>query len=233
MVANDSETYDGSQTIGLIKNNKWVIEITNDSPIIEDGVVVFFNNYKLYKRSGNTNISFITDNCIKFHEASKEFFWNYKTGKTCEMKMTGEDKIVGFTGYKEKTLLNEKYIIIMENAYSSINSTCKIFDTDTMQFAKVFDTRYFDGGSVQVFSERLFFARRDRTADSTAEVGGFYDVNGNLVIDFSKFENKYDINAYPKRFIDGKTSFRVENESGKKFEITIDKQGNVLSETAV
>ena len=149
------------------------------------------------------------------------------------MKMTGEDKIVGFTGYKEKTLLNEKYIIIMENAYSSINSTCKIFDTDTMQFAKVFDTRYFDGGSVQVFSERLFFARRDRTADSTAEVGGFYDVNGNLVIDFSKFENKYDINAYPERFIDGKTSFRVENESGKKFEITIDKQGNVLSETAV
>lgn len=72
------------------------------------------------------------------------------------MKMNGEDKIVGFTGYKEKTLLNEKYIIIMENAYSYINSTCKIFDTDTMQFAKVFDTRYFDGGSVQVFSEGLF-----------------------------------------------------------------------------
>ena len=233
LVANDSETYDGSQSIGLIKNNKWVIEMTDDSPIIEDGVVVFFNNYKLYKRSGDTNISFITDNCIKFHEASKEFFWNYKTGKTCEMKMNGEDKIVGFTGYKEKTLLNEKYIIIMENAHSYINSTCKIFDTDTMQFAKVFDTRYFDGGSVQVFSEGLFFARRDRNADSNAEVGGFYDINGNLVIDFSKFEDKYKINRYPERFIDGKTSFRAKNASGKEFEITIDKQGNVLSETAV
>ena len=233
LVANDSETYDGSQSIGLIKNNKWVIEMTDDSPIIEDGVVVFFNNYKLYKRSGDTNISFITDNCIKFHEASKEFFWNYKTGKTCEMKMNGEDKIVGFTGYKEKTLLNEKYIIIMENAHSYINSTCKTFDTDTMQFAKVFDTRYFDGGSVQVFSEGLFFARRDRNADSNAEVGGFYDINGNLVIDFSKFEDKYKINRYPERFIDGKTSFRAKNASGKEFEITIDKQGNVLSETAV
>ena len=79
----------------------------------------------------------------------------------------------------------------------------------------------------------MFFAYREKNGDSNSIESGFYDVNGNLVIDFSKFEDKYDIKTYPERFIDGKTSFIVINASGKEFEITIDKQGNVLSETAV
>ena len=63
LVANDGEPYDGSQTIRLIKNNKWVIEMNDDSPIIEDGVVAFFNLYKYCHNAGKTNIILIDSQC--------------------------------------------------------------------------------------------------------------------------------------------------------------------------
>ena len=102
-----------------------------------------------------------------------------------------------------------------------------------MQYVKSFGPKYFN--YVKQYSEGLFYAERSIPDENgNIEELGFYDINGNLVLDFTEFYNKYfRIYEPPERFIDGKTSFRVENESGKKFEITIDKQGNVLSETAV
>lgn len=235
LVANDSETYDGSQTIGLIKNNKWVIEMTDDSPIIEDGVVAFFNLYKYCHNAGETNIILITDNCfVFFGDEDTDLLWNYSTGKT--YYMTAEEfsniSYVGhYLGHQGK-VLNEDLITIVVMETSTLLNT-EIFDTKTMQFVKSFGPKYFN--YVKQYSEGLFYAERSIPDENgNIEELGFYDINGNLVLDFTEFYNKYfDIYEPPERFIDGKTSFRVENESGKKFEITIDKQGNVLSETAV
>lgn len=236
LVANDSETYDGSQTIGLIKNNKWVIEMTDDSPIIEDGVVAFFKLYKYYRNAGKTTIVLITDNCFLFFgDKDTDLLWNYSTGKA--YYMTEEHAEIFYDGinigYQGK-VLNED-IITIEVSKGYTDKTCKIFDTKNMQYVKVFEPKYFS--YVKRYSDGLFFALRytpDENGNLRVHNFGFYDANGNLVLNFSEFYDKYyRINEPPEMFIDGKTSFRVENESGKKFEITIDKQGNVLSETAV
>lgn len=237
LVANDSKTYDGSQSIGLIKNNKWVIEMTDDSPLIKDSGVIFgYNNYK----NGSVYSAFelISDNCFKFTEYDEgSLFWNYETGKIYKMPDTFDDIVKNsIRNYFSNSpsgsdARSEELILIKEK--DKADYTFKIFNTRTMSIVKSFPKDYFVNRYVQEFSDGLFFAAREKNGDSNSIESGYYDVNGNLVIDFSKFEDKYNINTYPGRFIDGKTSFRVENESGKKFEITIDKQGNVLSETAV
>lgn len=237
LVANDSEAYDGSQSIGLIKNNKWVIEMTDDSPLIKDSGVIFgYNNYK----NGSVYSAFelISDNCFKFTEYDEgSLFWNYETGKIYKMPDTFDDIVKNsIRNYLSNSnsgsdSRSEELILFKENDKGDY--TFKIFNTRTMSIVKSFPKDYFVNRYVQEFSDGLFFAAREKNVDSNSIESGYYDVNGNLVIDFGKFEDKYNINTYPGRFIDGKTSFRVENESGKKFEITIDKQGNVLSETAV
>ena len=228
LVANDSKTYDGSQSIGLIKNNKWVIEMTDDSPLIKDSGVIFgFNFYKY----GASAFKLISDNCFKIIENNEEgsLFWNYETGKIYKMPDTFDGIVKDSLRNSDSNSLGEELILIRE--YDKWNSIYKIFSTKTMSIVKSFPPSYFNTNSIKEISDGLFFA--EQKTDGNSKVSGFYDVNGNLVIDFSKFEDKYDIKTYPERFIDGKTSFIVINASGKEFEITIDKQGNVLSETAV
>ena len=89
--------------------------------------------------------------------------------------------------------------------------------------------------SVGEFSEGLFFSIGyfdDKDGDGEKDkISGYRDVNGNLVIDLSRYNFDYASDTQP--FSNGRATFETRNEYGKKFEITIDKQGNVLSETAV
>lgn len=228
LVANDSKTYDGSQSIGLIKNNKWIIEMTDDSPLITDSGVIF--GFNLYKNGYSSPFKLISDNCFKITEYDEgSLFWNYETGKIFKMADTFESIVKDSLINSDSNSLGEELILIRE--YDKGNNIFKIFNTKTMSIVKSFPQNYFNTNSIKEISDGLFFA--EQKTDGNSKVSGFYDVNGNLVIDFSKFEDKYKINRYPERFIDGKTSFRARNASGKEFEITIDKQGNVLSETAV
>ena len=90
LVANDSETYDGSQSIGLIKNNKWVIEMTDDSPIIdENGLVYGFKYFTEFYIADVKEIfrgdvyNLVSDNCfvLSYDKDHNCIFWNFKTGK--------------------------------------------------------------------------------------------------------------------------------------------------------
>lgn len=209
LVANDGQGYDGKRTIGLIKNNEWLVKMTGDSPFESIDVK---GNYKLVK-----------DNCFLYNSYK---LWNFENGKTYKMDGTKEDKW---------GRLDEKIAIIFEiNRRTWSNYLIvEILNTDTMTIINELDENCFT--SVGEFSEGLFFSIGyfdDKDGDGEKDkISGYRDVNGNLVIDLSRYNFDYASDTQP--FSNGRATFETRNEYGKKFEITIDKQGNVLSETAV
>lgn len=214
LVANDGQGYDGKRTIGLIKNNEWLIKMTGDSPFESIDVK---GNYKLVK-----------DNCFLYNSYK---LWNFENGKTYKMENKSS------LGQKEDKWgrLDEKIAIISEINRSTWSNylIAEILNTDTMTIINELDENCFT--SVGDFSEGLFFSIGyfdDKDGDGEKDkISGYRDVNGNLVIDLSRYNFDYASDTQP--FSNGKATFETRNEYGKKFEITIDKQGNVLSETAV
>lgn len=214
LVANDGQGYDGKRTIGLIKNNEWLIKMTGDSPFESIDVK---GNYKLVK-----------DNCFLYNSYK---LWNFENGKTYKMENKSS------LGQKEDKWgrLDEKIAIISEINRSTWSNylIVEILNTDTMTIINELDENCFT--SVGDFSEGLFFSIGyfdDKDGDGEKDkISGYRDVNGNLVIDLSRYNFDYASDTQP--FSNGKATFETRNEYGKKFEITIDKQGNVLSETAV
>jgi len=223
LVANESQSYDSTQSIGLIKNNEWLIEMTNDSPIIdEDGTVYYFFNFKSdYDKyispdwnwnTYPTTYRLVSNNCFLLNGY---MLWNFETGKT--HMLTGDYR----SGYIfSEDVTDESYVmlkIVSENTHNEV--TYKILDINNMIVIKEFEEGcfYYAG----VFSEDLFYA--------VAYDGdtGFYDKSGNQIIDLSK----YNVTE-GGTFSDGKATIIAENDTGKEFEITIDKQGNVISEEA-
>lgn len=90
------------------------------------------------------------------------------------------------------------------------------------------------------YSEGLF-ACMNYTLD--VEANGFYNLKGEKVIDLSKYamaENTYKFNggvggpSGPVQslvFINGKCRFKITNDQGTDYYITIDKTGNVIDST--
>lgn len=216
LVANDGQGYDEKRTIGLIKNNEWLVKMTSDSPFKSIDVN---GTYKLVK-----------DNCFLYYNPynfdNSSTLWNFENGKTYKMESTKEDKW---------GRLDEKIAIISEIDRSTLSDylIVEILNTDTMTIINELDQNCFT--SVGEFSEDLFFSIGyfdDKDGDGEKDkISGYRDINGNLVIDLSRYNFNYASDTQP--FSDGKATFKTRNEYGKKFKITIDKPGNVLSETAV
>lgn len=214
LVANDGQGYDGKRTIGLIKNNEWLFKMSSDTPFESIDVK---GTYKLVK-----------DNCFLYNSY---ILWNFENGKSYKMENKSN------FGSKEDKWgrLDEKIAIISEINRSTWSNylIVEFLNTDTMTIISELDQNCFT--SVGEFSEGLFFSIGyfdDKDGDGEKDkISGYRDVNGNLVIDLSRYNFDYASDTQP--FSDGKATFETRNEYGKKFEITIDKQGNVLSETAV
>lgn len=78
-----------------------------------------------------------------------------------------------------------------------------------------------------VYSEGLFFAN---TLDYEP---GFFDIQGNLIIDLSEYEMEdvsYTTYFNAPYFKDGKAEILIENEGGSVFKGTIDKNGKLVGE---
>lgn len=223
LVANESHTYDSRQSVGLIKNNEWLINMTSESPIIDEktGSIYYFSSFKdeyeMYGQNIQQLYELVTDNCFLLNNY---ILWNFETGKTYKTYTSNNN---------ERFILNvnvtdESKVIINEKNSNSF----KLLDTNSMAIVKEFDNNQISD-RVEPFAEGMFFANgytNDLDGDGyNDEVSGFYDENGNLVIDLSQ----YNV-TYGGVFSEGTATIKAENNTGKSFEITIDKNGNVISE---
>lgn len=248
LVACESSSFEGTDKIGVIKNGKWLVEPTTDCPFIQDGVILSFEDYKSKLQSGiepyidwaEHAYLFINDTCFcvatEDGYSMGDFFYNVIWNVETNQSFNSDGYGYGFNILWHYDKSTDVYTVLGEHDNNILIKTINdgninILDTKTMT-VKVIDGKN-DASSIAPISEGLFYAVR---FNENKNEKGFYDATGNLVIDLSKYywiTPELDGLKNSPHFFNGKCIFEAKNEAGKKFKITIDKTGKVLSETLI
>ncbi|MEE0946064.1 MAG: hypothetical protein U0M42_04440 [Acutalibacteraceae bacterium] len=236
LVANEKEDYSGTQIeMGIIKNNDWIIPLSSKVPFVsETGLLLGAKgNFKgsIYEKSYAV-FNFVGAGCFVY----KNIIWNGNTNRFYEA-----DEEICISTHMVKG--NIKYNINNEGLFiiSKYGKNYKLLNANDMSVKDI--NLKEDGYKIHYcfpYSEGLF-ACMNNTHD--LETNGFYDINGNKVIDLSKYNlarNTYTISniggySGPIQslvFKNGKCTFTITNDQGSEYEITIDKSGNVINSVA-
>lgn len=233
LVANEKEDYSGTTVqIGVIKNNEWTIPLTTESPFIgEDGLL-----YQSYNFSDATG-SIYDEYYAVFHYIGNGCFyyenriWNGNNGSAYKWEEGMHIPVVQITE-TEWIIDNDGKVIL--KAYGE---NYQILDTTTMQISTM-NLKYdgYDFDYCAPHSEGLFACMNNY---SDVKTNGFYDLNGNKVIDLSCYIMAYDSYDHwgngtymgPLQklvFENGECTFKIKNDQGTEYYITIDKTGAVI-----
>ena len=253
LVANQTESALGYEiTVGVIKNNEWLYPLSADFPFLQDGL--FHVSVSLAGESGTSltnpnsvikNLYFIDTGAFLMDSYIEDDSWvdtsdhmniifscttlesytvDCEEYGICYLEAEPKFSDGNVVSYGYISTDNGKILIYHETSGTTsgwrsdhIYDWCTI-DTKTLNV----DTFARDMAGVHptsVLAEGLFFAT-DKC---------FYDTTGKKVIDLSVYniDMWYDDGIY---FEDGTCSFKVTNQLGTEFIITIDKSGNVISE---
>lgn len=247
LVGNITENHNGlTAEMGVIKNGQWLVPMTSSIPFIGDngqlidglgGVDTSLSLYQiqvggLFKYVGSgvffyNNTFYNSENNLSFTTNSYACNYSYPNYEDENVKDTGEH-----------------IVMIRDDAKSPF--VVYALDTLTMQAKELsFLTNLEDNSwdlHICPFSEGLFAVigswgdAGNDYSPAVASYNGFYDLNGNRVIDLSsyKIHRLYETNAYiPENhpvFVNGNANLVVINEAGSLFTLTIDKAGSVVSE---
>lgn len=240
LVCNRSQSFDGRDEIGVIKNNKWLIPLTTDSPFHdENGVLKYFDEwYKSISQPQSSNEAygysdtylFCANNCFALSKAQYTYveLWNVENGKTFSKENINAEyielEISCRTWNKNNPNNHERRIVTdSDKVYFSLGNHYKwgILDAETMTVIKGIEDNNFDfAGPI---ADGLFFAKK-----ANSEEKGFYDLSGNLVIDLTKYNMLINAGFQPV-FKDGECTFVASNSSNKSFIITVDTSGKTIS----
>lgn len=244
LVANQKEDYNGTEiTIGVIKNNEWLIPLTKQMPFLDDdnkllsgGADIYgfepYPSYFYYVGNGCFLNQYWTDvNSPKYtilNSNNEKIFYLDEQHDDFVLKYELADEYISDNGTitqyndgisKERFVNNEKglYIVVYHKVY---DNTVNLLDSKTMKTSEI----YFDNipNDIAPLSEEMFFCR---FYDSKGDKQGFFNINGEMIIDLSEFEI---CNTNNMIFLNGKCTFSIENEANHKYLITIDKTGKVI-----
>lgn len=204
LVLNYADNVNESETVGVIKNNQWLIDMS-ENPISEVPIDKFLGRFVQ---------EFVLSNSFQIGE----YIWNVETNKVYSLG-DGLSALLRYTDYSKDpynpvsaTIINEnKFVVCVrqndENIYYLVNE-------ETMQVEKKLSTDFEFGP----YSEGLMYG------ENSGGEHGFYDESGNQIINLEK----YYVGNDPV-FINGQSIIYTYSDSGAVQHITIDKSGNILS----
>lgn len=221
LVANETEDYYGTEIeIGVIKNNEWLVPLSNDNPFLNEKGLVYT------KKSDDLSVF---DEDLYFEYCGNGCFYNYCFVKDIVGQMSygviynsENGKCYDLTEHndvwpREKPVESGGNYIMMCKRYDAYDSNNEcILNTSTMELKELEVN-----GHASSFSEGLFCL-------TWSNKEGFYDENGKLIIDLSE----YDISSSPSQniyFINDECTFKILNDTGNHYQITINKNGDVIS----
>lgn len=226
LVANETEDYTGTTIeMGVIKNNEWIIPLTADNPFVNKSGLLLrssSNSYEgsIYEKVYNSDsyendIHYVGNGCF-YHRRT---IWNSNNGNVGKANLGGKSGSILPTLNKVDIINKEKKTLILDL------TSYYLLDLDTME-KKPIDVEYNYPYYVCNFSEGVFaFVNFNQ---GTSKNNGFYDENGNLVIDLSGYNLK-NADSRDLIFNNGTCTFTHTNDQGTEYKLTIDKRGNVLS----
>lgn len=234
LVANQTDNYSGVQIeMGVIKNNKWILELTSDMPFIgSDGAL---KNGKGLDMTGD-NFYYIGNGVFLFsYDYRYSSLTIYETLDIVYNSITKESyeckdehiSLVKFrdrnTGELKFTYPNCDYIILNCKRYSGFYSLTLLnfitMETKTLELSNQGFPA--DTDSIYPIADGII-----------AMVGGqhirFYDTNGKITYDgdFNYTSLAFAGDAFVMK--DGKCRFSVKNNNGTVYDIAINKYGEVI-----
>jgi len=248
LVGNEEQDAFGANIeIGVIKNNKWSIPLTNKSPFIgDDGWLYGRNgNYKgsiFEEEYFSGQFGYIGNGCFCYGYSSA-ILLNGNNSKSFNcMTDLGENVSVNIYDFTDTSYMGDGLgpLVVNEDGKVLLNSFDNVYllDTTTMKATKInIEAKStLDESKLHPFSDGLFAYVPSGTEVKINE-RGFYNAKGKRVIDLSGYTFANDITYRSEYkhinsfvFIDGKCDLYVDNGSGAIYRVTIDKTGNVLSQ---
>ena len=226
LVATQEETYnDVVIKVGVIKNNEWLVPLTTDSPLLDGKYLikqvgfsfVITKNLKDLTQD-NSTYSFIGNGC--FYCSATRIVYNAEIDK--ELDLDRGEEILYPHFYED--VCSDKFILeyYEDDSYQYIS----VLDTNTMEMNIILESTDYFGNRVLGPLADGFFAMGD-----IGSLKAFYDINGKKVLDVSEYEIQVADDTYGKSpyFENGQFKFVATNEAGTKYDMVIDKSGNVLS----
>lgn len=244
LVVNKEESLeDVTIKAGVIKNNEWLVEPSEDLPFIDkvhstlinsrafsiDSMIKFDMLHCYYVQNG----CFVTDDFIYNGETNKV----YMIGDIDEYTHKEIDSYEMYY-FRDGIFSNiNQEVKIVITVYESGNKTFEILDLSEMKATAVDLSKYNLG---DIFNEDIivcpmtdgvFYAN---IKGKNAEINAFIDESGNKVVDFNeKSYSPIDSTDNYMYFLNGKSTFEARNSSGTEYRVTIDKNGNILEENKI
>lgn len=227
VVAVEHEDYTGTEIkVGVIKNNQWLIELTNNNPIIGDnGFLWDVYTVEDIREQQIRDIYYIGNSCFcicipRLYDDDDLVVWDVEKDLTFEQSGCGLVIYEGFT--------NEEGLFVVADGSGGF-----LLDTNTMTrreladpVQKMIDSESWISSVVYTpYSEGLYGITSYHTKYNGGGYEGFYDVDGNMVIDLSQY--KFD--NYDFAFKNGLCEMVIINDQNSYYKITIDKTGNVIN----
>lgn len=245
LVEKEIDEYDGySLSFGVVdENGEWVQELTDTGDFAEgvkdmiydgldefgaadkftdpswymylgEGVFLASPETLVFDEIGQTQVGPPEDIPALSSGGGHVYLWNFKDNVQKEVLAT------------RITTFNDGYAL----CYDEDSTVYQLKTVDKQGNVNTLSCQYLQNKprhDFPIYSEGLFFAN---TMDNKP---GFFDIQGNLIIDLSEYEmDDVSYTAYfnAPYFKDGKAEILIENEGGSIFKGTIDKNGKLVGE---
>ncbi len=229
LVANQVDNYPRSSIlVGVIKNNTWLIELSSQSPFLNEDS--WWKTSQYYEKIQDKFI-YLDEGCFLMKNDGIDDYHSviYKPDTNISFEVAKMSISIYYSDYSK---------IINDNKFIAVSTDWKltVYDMSTGNSDEIkgffSDDSIHLPDSLQGISDGLFYARGDTSTWSwsysdNVQYEGFFDLNGNMIIDLSNYSISKS-NDY--LFAQGKYTMTVRNENGVNFDITFDSSGQIVSQ---
>lgn len=240
IVANVNESYQGSELlVGVIKNSEWLIEPNNQCPYVNSerwGWDASGSDIELLDCGYLSNGTFYNSKDVTTASPGSPVsegyleLWNVETNQYLYLEDTSSYSVDDYSNLDNRK--TDSFVFVISEIHGiNEKSTLYLLDTKTLNVEKLYEV--VDDRSVicHQISDGLFYTSIDMV--NKVRIGTFYNENGEKVFDLSEYDTDQTEIVCVGDFENGQCTIYNQLENGSKFKITIDKQGNMISEEKV